>query len=258
MTQDSISIAFGQIRHRRLRPSLHAFQYGAFFLRIPIHALGEHATNSSWLGIKLFGINSGGLLSFFEKDHGDGGDCRLWINHLLDSAGLAAPKKIWLHAFPRMLGYAFKPVSFWFCHDDKDVLTAIIAEVNNTFNEKHIYLLSGSPKFGQTLQAEKVFHVSPFCDVQGSYSFRFLNTPTHCVARVDHLDNAGPLIQTSMSGQLSPLSESMILKALSKYPLFTFAVIARIHWHALQLWRKKVPFFSKPKPPNQLVTHHST
>jgi uncharacterized protein len=249
---DQCQLVFGQVRHARLRPSTHSFVYPAFFLRIPIHAVSEleKKRQSAW-----FGINKKAALSFFEKDHGQGhASSWSWIVSLLTSQNLDTPNKVWLHAFSRVFGYAFKPVSFWFCHRIDGSLIAIVAEVNNTFGERHLYLLSDHPKFGQTQQASKVFHVSPFCAIEGHYTFRFLNTESQTVARVDHSDNVGPLLLTSLSGKFHAMTTANIAHALLKYPFFTFGVVARIHWHALQLWLKKVPFFSKPEPPTQLIS----
>jgi uncharacterized protein len=254
-TEDQCQLVFGQVRHSRLRPSAHSFVYPAFFLRVPVHALStlERTPQSAW-----FGINKKAALSFFEKDHGDqakGSQSNwVWITTLLQAENLEMPSKVWLHAFSRVFGYSFKPVSFWFCHRADNSLIAIVAEVNNTFGERHIYLLMDTPKFGQSMQASKVFHVSPFCAIEGHYTFRFLNTTSHTVARVDHSDNIGPLLLTSLSGELHALTNATIARALLKYPLFTFGVVARIHLHALRLWLKRVPFFSKPEPPSQLIS----
>jgi DUF1365 family protein len=133
-------------------------------------------------------------------------------------------------------------------------LAAILAEVHNTFGERHCYLLP-QPKFGQTELAQKIFHVSPFCEVSGQYRFRFMRTASErLVARVDHDDANGPLIQTSISGTLVPATQEEIRRTLWRYPLFTVAVMFRIHWHALRLWLKRVPFFAKPEPPLQDVS----
>ena len=111
---------------------------------------------------------------------------------------------------------------------------------------------------GQTEVASKVFHVSPFCEIKGQYQFRFMRTQLNgqerLVARVDHFDEEGPLIETSMSGALIPATAKELKRALLQFPFFTFAVVARIHWHALLLWLKRVPFFTKPEPPASLVT----
>jgi DUF1365 family protein len=130
-----------------------------------------------------------------------------------------------------------------------------VAEVNNTFGERHCYLLTGPQlAWGRELTAEKVFHVSPFCSVQGRYRFRFMRTASRVVARVDHDDDAGALLQTSVSGTLEPITPATVRRAFWGHPLMTLGVIARIHWQALRLFAKRVPFFSKPTPPERFVT----
>ena len=165
---------------------------------------------------------------------------------------------IWLHTFARHLGYVFKPVSFWFCHRADGTLLAVIAEVNNTFGERHCYLLAdpqGQPlREGRDMQASKAFHVSPFCDVRGSYRFRFMNRSDRALARIDHHDEHGPLLLTSLSGALQEASARTLRQALFGQPLFTLGVIIRIHWHALILWRSRVRFYRKPEPPRAIVT----
>ncbi|MEY4022680.1 MAG: hypothetical protein RI960_1692, partial [Pseudomonadota bacterium] len=121
------------------------------------------------------------------------------------------------------------------------------------------YLLdTGSAmQWGVQLTSKKVFHVSPFCAVEGSYRFRFMratknsnNTDRECVvARIDYHDDQGPLLLTSISGQLEPLTTRSAIKAFIRHPLMTIGVIGRIHWQALKLFTKRVPFFRKPLPP---------
>ena len=156
-----------------------------------------------------------------------------------------------------MLGYTFKPVSFWYAHDEGGALRAIVVEVNNTFGERHCYLLD-APRYGHELSAQKVFHVSPFCRVEGRYRFRFMRSErddgARTVARIDHDDEQGPLIKTSVSGALEPVTPASLRRALWAHPAMTLGVMARIHWQALQLWLKRVPFFSKPQPPEPFVT----
>src|SRR5690606_4450643 len=118
-------LAFGEVLHTRLRPVRHAFRYRAFFVRAPLEQLDARA--GSW----LFGVNRAALVGFRREDHGDGGPLRDWIDRMLRDAGVSADGRVWLHALPRVLGYAFKPVSFWFCHRRDGALMAVIAEVNN-------------------------------------------------------------------------------------------------------------------------------
>lgn len=245
-------IGFGQVRHTRLKPAQHAFNYATYFLLLPMRAMQKNGSGA-------LAHNRAGLLSFFDQDHGDGrANAVSWIDELLEKEGITdASGELWLHAYPRVLGYTFKPVSFWYCHTENGDLRAIVAEVNNTFGERHCYLLD-APVYGQELRANKVFHVSPFCSVEGSYRFRFMRSSQDgvekTVARIDHDDNTGPLLETSVSGTLETITPRSLRKALWTYPAMTFAIMARIHWHAFKLWRKRVPFFSKPKPPKAFLT----
>jgi uncharacterized protein len=243
-------LGHGLVRHRRLRPSEHAFAYPTYFLMLPMRALRAAPAPA-------VRRNRAGLLSFHDRDHGDGGpDALAWLDALLQAEGVVdADGEAWLHTYPRVAGYSFKPVSFWYCHRADGSLAAVVVEVNNTFGERHCYLLAGPGlAFGQELSARKVFHVSPFCAVQGRYRFRFMRTAERTVARIDHDDDSGPLLQTSVSGRLSPLTDASARAAFFGMPMMTLGVIARIHWHALRLWLKRVPFFSKPAAPQAFIT----
>ncbi len=246
-------IGIGTVRHKRLRPAVNAFQYPTWFVLLPLRALRAAG-----------GGDAGGLprnrrawASFHDRDHGDGrDDCLAWAEALLAREGVSdADGEIWLHTYPRVLGYVFKPVSFWYCHRADGSLAAILAEVNNTFGERHVYLLSGPElAWGRELHARKVFHVSPFCDVSGGYRFRFLRTETHTVARIEHDDAQGPLLLTSVSGALQPLTAPALRSAAARMPWVTLGVIVRIHWQAARLFAKRVPFFRKPEAPAAFIT----
>ena len=250
-------IGWGQVRHTRLRPAHHAFAYPTAFLMLPMRSLAQGS------GTSALAINRRGWLSFQDMDHGDGrsaakGGSLAWMENLLAHEGIEdADGEIWLQTFPRVLGHTFKPVSFWYAHRANGSLAAIVAEVNNTFGERHCYLLP-APRYGQVLQSRKVFHVSPFAAVEGGYRFRFMRTKRdgveRLVARVDHDDAHGPLIETSWSGTLEPATAQALRRVAWRYPLLTLGVVARIHWHALLLWLKKVPFWRKPEPPRDFVT----
>ena len=247
----------GVVRHHRLRPAEHAFAVPTYFLLLPLRSLREQPDPA-------LPRRRRALASFDDRDHGDGrDDCLAWFDELLARAGIAdADGEVWLHCLPRVFGRAFKPVSFWYAHRRDGRLAAVVAEVNNTFGERHCYLLDGPDlAFGREQRARKVFHVSPFCRVEGDYRFRFLRTdlgasaqPPRTVVRIDHHDAQGALLHTSVSGRLEPLSAAALRRAALAMPLLPLAVLARIHWHALRLWARRVPFHAKPAPPADFVT----
>ena len=243
-------LAMGQVRHQRLAPVAHAFNYGTYFLLLPLRGLRERPDAA-------LTRNCFGLLAFHDCDHGDGrDDCLAWLDERLAAEGVHdADGEVWLQTYPRVLGYAFKPVSFWYCHRRDDSLAAILVEVNNTFGERHCYLLAGDDlAWGREQVASKVFHVSPFCRVAGLYRFRFARNADRIVARVEHDGLDGPLLITSVSGALAPATRSRQWRAFASHPLMTLAVIARIHWQALRLWSKRVPVVPKPVAPRQPVS----
>jgi uncharacterized protein len=249
-------IGFGRVWHQRLRPVRHRFQYPSYFLLLPMRALRDQPATA-------LRRNRWGLLSFFDRDHGDGREDALgWLDGMLQGEGIDdAQGEVWLHTFPRVMGFVFNPVSFWYAHRTDGSLAAVLVEVNNTFGERHCYLLHGPElRWGGEMRASKVFHVSPFCAVEGSYRFRFhlgggsASAPTHTLARVDHDDNTGPLLQTSVSGRLLPLTRATQMRAFFGTPMMTFGVVARIHWQALRLAFKRLPFHRQPPAPERFLT----
>ena len=247
---NGVQVGVGEVRHTRLRPARNAFAYPTFFLLLPMRELRVQGSGA-------LARNRAGLVSFHDRDHGDGRDDALaWLDETLQREGITdAGGEVWLHCYPRVLGHTFKPVSFWYCHRDDGSLRAVVVEVNNTFGERHCYLLD-APRWGATQSARKVFHVSPFCPVEGSYRFRFLLLPERrrTVARIDYDDADGPLLETSVSGELRPATARELSAALWRHPLLTLAIVARIHWQALKLWTRRVRFLRKPPAPQAFLT----
>jgi hypothetical protein len=256
LRHDGLAILAGEIAHRRTRPKANAFAYPGFCLRVPLSRLAELPSRGvAW--------NAPGAVAFHDRDHGarDGTPPEAWIRAILAREGIDAGGEIVLHTFPRMLGYLFAPVSFWVAYDRGDAVRAVLAEVCNTFGERHNYLVAhddGRPiASGETLCARKVFHVSPFCEVKGRYAFRFHFGPARWLARIDYYDDEGtltPLLETWISGRAEPLDRRSVHRLLWRYRWFTLGVIARIHWQAAKLALKSVPFFGKPEAPRQSLS----
>jgi DUF1365 family protein len=250
-------ICMGRVFHKRAKPFEHTFSYGVFFVRIPVTEWA--ASKNRWLSLDRFNV-----LSLHRKDYGprDGSDFQSWAQDLLHAQGVnGADGPIVLQTFPRLFGFVFNPITLWFCHDRDGQLRAAIAEVNNTFGERHNYVVAHADQRpilpGDWILAQKVFHVSPFCEIKGHYRFRFEQHAGRAFAQIDYHDEAtesGKLLVTTIHGAPQPLTASSELGAVLKHPLMTFGVVARIHWQAFKLWLKRLPFFSKPEPPSLETT----
>lgn len=238
----------GSVMHDRRRPRRNRFRYPVYFLHFPLSRLAE-------LDNGLCRVNRPGLISFQERDHGprDGRPLLPWIHERLAEAGVhGADGEVWLQTFPRVLGYVFNPVSFWYCEDREGRLRAVLAEVNNTFGGRHCYLLrhpDGHPiASGDRLSAEKAFHVSPFCQLQGHYRFRFSRRGDGLTVAIDYHDDDGLLLATAIAGRGRRYDRRGLLTAFLGHPWLSAGVIARIHYQALKLWLKGVPFHGRRPP----------
>jgi DUF1365 family protein len=249
----------GRVWHGRLHPVRHVFGYRVFFLLLPMRALAGRRDIGA--GVRR---NRFAWVSFHDRDHGDGRrDALQWFEEILQQEGIHdADGEVWLQTYPRMLGYVFNPVSFWFALRRDGSLAAVIAEVNNTFGERHCYLLHGANVgWGAQISASKAFHVSPFCPVSGDYLFRFTCTaaegsraPASFHANVDLVDGPRIVLRTGIGGELQPLGRGSLARALLSMPLMSLGVIVRIHVQAMRLALKFLPVFRKPHAPDRFVT----
>jgi len=242
------------VYHKRLRPKANAFRYGVFYICVSLRDIDR-------LRRPFFSVDRFNLLSFRRADHGprDGSALEPWIRTLLRDNGLAAADgDIVLHCHPRLFGYAFNPISLWFCHDRAGALRAVLCEVNNTFGERHLYLVAHENQRQiqpqDWLQAAKIFHVSPFLPVEGHYRFRFRLDERNARADIHYHDAQGPILLTYVAGTRGALDTRTALGAVLRHPLMTAMVVARIHYQAVRLVLKKARFFRKPAPPDIELT----
>jgi DUF1365 family protein len=242
------------IFHARHRPRRNAFRYSAVYLALPTAQLRESRPSA------LFSIDQRNLFGLRTTDYGDRrSPPNEWIKAVLaDWSVSEADGDIVLVTMPRVFGFVFNPVSFWLCFDRSEGLRAVLAEVNNTFGERHCYLCfhdDHRPIAPQdSLRTRKVFHVSPFIDVKGEYRFRFSYTPDHIAIAIDLFDDEGLLLSTMIGGALRPLTTWRLLRALLVNPILPFKVVSLIHYQALKLWIKRASLFNKPAPPAVAIT----
>jgi uncharacterized protein len=239
----------GRVMHERLRPAHHRFDYPICYVSCDIAALDD--LRRAW-----FGIDRARPFALYLRDYGprDGSALEPWIRARLAQARIPADGEIRLLTIPRVFGRGFNPVSFWFCHDRAGALRALLADVRNTFGEHRGYLLSAPGHApitdDTTLVCRKTLHVSPFCDVQGDYAFRVRRHGERLSVSIDYRDEDGLLIRTAIGLRAQPLTFARACRTLLSQPLLAAGVIVRIHWQALRLWLKRVPFYGKHPPSN--------
>ena len=256
------------ILHARFLPTAHRFLYRIFMLSIDLDELEEVHRRT-----RLFSLNRGNLFSLRECDflpltetkHNstspDQGDFnpadrptlkqRVLTYLRTHDVAVENDATVQLITLPRMLGYRFNPVSFYFIRDADGDPIAAITEVTNTFHEMKPFLLRPETLTadGFKFRVPKNFYVSPFTDVDVEFDFR-LRLPSHRLAiQIDDYIDGQRTLTTSLTGPARPLTDGALAWFLLKYPLLTLRVISLIHWHAMRLWFKRVPWFAKAAKP---------
>jgi DUF1365 family protein len=227
----------GFVTHHRLRPREHKFRYSVFALLIDLDELPRLTEGS-----RLFRRNAWAALSFFDRDHGDGGDLHQWLDRLLAQHGIraAGPKRVL--CYPRLFGFVFNPLSTWFCHESDGTLAAIVYEVHNTFGERHAYVLPVSAGDGTIRQScAKDFYVSPFLSFDCSYRFNIRPPGEDVLVAIDETEAGAPILNALFAGERRAFSDRNLASALLRHPLMTLKIVAAIHYEALRLWLKRVP-----------------
>ena len=247
------ALLVAQVVHARSRPKKNRFRYHVYYLCVALNDIPR-------LGkLALFSLKHFNLFGLRLREYHDMQDPENWMHHVLKEWNItAADGEIILMTMPRVLNYAFNPVSFWFCLDRQGGLRAVLADVSNTFGERHAYLLAHEDEHAigpdDLFTSEKVFHVSPFLEISGHYQFRFAYDAARIGVWIDHYDEQGQLLTTSVVGKRSVLTSLALLRCFFRYPLVTFKVIGLIHYQALRLFTKGVRYHVKPPRPSTEIS----
>ncbi len=239
----------GLVSHARVKPRKHKLAYRVFMLLIDLDELPD-------LKLKTLGVGRFNLFGFDEKRFGDGSGrpLKAQIEATLVEAGVATGGPIRMLAMPQILGRAFNPLTVYFCHSATGALSAILYEVNNTFGERHCYLIP-APNAALVKQGcAKGFYVSPFMDMDLTYAFRILRPEDRVLVAVDTSDAEGLILAASFSGERRELTDRGLLRAWLSHPWMTIGVVAAIHVEALQIWLKGEKIRVRPKRPERFVT----
>jgi len=256
----------GKVVHRRFGAKSHALRY-----RMTMALLDLDELDDLDKGLRLFSRNEFNLFSMFDRDflrlpaspaRGDVGErgaqsLKSQIETHLARAGIAIPGgSIQLLALPRILGYAFNPLTVYFCRRADEALVAILYDVRNTFGERHGYLIPVAPTHeGPILQGcDKCFHVSPFMDMDMTYAFTIVPTGAALSVGIDGWQDGGRVIAACFAGTRRALTDRQLLRVFFGHPLLGLAAIVGIHWEASKLWLKGIKLRAHPAAPVQPVS----
>jgi DUF1365 family protein len=250
--------------HHRFSPRVHRFDYRIFMFALDLDELDLLDRQ-----LNFFSVNRRNLYSFRERDYlpaseplhnptsptdapmtGLGLKARIvayLAAHGVDLQG----GRVLLVTLPRVAGYLFNPVSFFFCEDRHGQPVAALAEVTNTFREMKPFLLGPATRQGTAfrLRLPKYFYVSPFTDVDIAFDFTLRDPAEKLSVQIDDYDGGLRTLTSTVAGTRRPLTDAALAWYSFKYPLITLRIIALIHWHALRLYFKKVPWFAKAARP---------
>ena len=246
------SVVKARVSHARRVPVKNRFAYGMDYLLLDEAALGASSP-------KLFSYGRGNVVSLHPSDHGVAGFNGIeGVRSLAKEAGVEGADHVLLLTHPRYWGFTFNPVSFWFLVSSAGRLRAVLAEVHNTFGERHGYLCvpQGGADIGpeSTIVSTKRFHVSPFFDIEGRYRFRFRLEEDRVAVRIVYDDGAGGGLNTSIAGARRPFTDRELARALLRRPFGAARALALIHFQALRLYRKGVRYRKRPRLPERHIT----
>jgi len=241
----------GTVTHKRLRPVKHGLSYGVFNLLIDCDEIESQAKK-----LKFFSYNKPNLVSLYDKDFGDSKNLNVYLHTLAQKAVPNIPvTRFKMLTYPRIFGYAFNPITVYFGLDAANEVRLMIYEVNNTFGQRHTYVIPAEQRADGMIwqNCDKQFYVSPFNDVSGNYTFHVTPIGEKLTIGVALRDAEGPLLNAFFAGKRHELTDSQLIKAILSTGWMTAKVMLGIHVEALKLWLKGVKLQPRPKAPDRAI-----
>ena len=224
----------GHVEHERLADPPNRFRYPMYMWLIDLDEL-----ESLGRSLRLVGVQRPGVHSIRSRDHlGDPNrSIRDNLDAFLSESGIdPSGARVSLLTNPRIFGHVFNPLSVFYCHDHRDALTLVVAEVSNTHGERHCYLLR--PDEHGRCDVAKSFYVSPFLPPEGGYRMCFPEPGAWLVARLALERDGRRTFTATLTGRRMPLQDSTLLRSLARHPLMTWQVSALIRRQGVGLWAR--------------------
>lgn len=251
MRESSSALYVGRVRHTRLRPFQHDFEYRVYYGLFDVDELDALGRQ-----LRFFSVNRRNLHGIDLSDHGpaDGTAWRPWVEDILADAGIDLDGgRVLLLTYPRVLGYVFDPISFWYCYQADGNLAAVLYEVRNTFGDRHVYVVL-TERNGLAHSFDKALHVSPFNGMEQTYHFSITEPRERLAIGIAESDQDGVMFRAGLRLTRLPLSDRNLMRLFFSHPLLTLKVIGGIHWQALKLWLKGGTYHPRPEPPSNSIT----
>jgi uncharacterized protein len=241
----------GFVRHRRSQPRAHDFRYRTLMFYLDLDELAFLDRS-----VALFSANRANVFAFHDRDHLNGEDTNTKeaLLHFLEHEGVARPPdRVSVLTGCRLLGYVFNPISLYYCYDRQGALDVVVAEVNNTFGDRHLYLLRDranpevdGPGGATRYSVQKTMHVSPFISMDATYEFHLSPVGERLAVGIVQTERDRHVLDAQLWGTRAPLSTRSLIRACALFPLVTLKTTAAIHWEALRLYLKGVPWHRRP------------
>lgn len=254
------SIYQGEVMHARSRPAQHSFRYPHYFYGLDLDDLPELSDSN-----RLFGYNRLRPVAIHDRDYLFHGSepIRDKLTTLLVENGIEMPAKVMLVTSARYFNYIFNPVSFFYCYDGQGKLICVVAQVNNTFGDMHLYILNNPTKAKENGKAryttEKMFHVSPFFPRSGRYDFELSSPEEEVDIQLNYYLEDQLHLVARLRGQGSELTETNLLKTILRHPVMAAMTMPRILWQAARLhWQRRLPVFTRPDPSSPMTIREAS